>query len=132
MRLTSRSEYAMLALIYMARKSEERVSVSEVAKAQNIPIKFLEQIFQTLKAAQFVVSSKGRGGGYRLQRAPVEISLAQVVRAFDGHLAPSESVSRFYYRSTPVEREKKLVRVLQEVRDETAKIMERSTLLDML
>jgi Rrf2 family cysteine metabolism transcriptional repressor len=132
MRLTSRSEYALLSLIYMARRVEAKVSVSEIARAQKIPIKFLEQIFQTLKSGKLVISTKGRGGGYQLSRPADKVNLAEVVRLFEGHLAPTESVSRFYYRATPVEREKKLLNVLQEVRDITVSIMEKCTLADIL
>jgi Rrf2 family protein len=116
----------------MARRPDIRISVGEIANAQKIPVKFLEQIFQTLKSGKFVVSSKGRGGGYQLSRAAREINLAEVVRLFEGHLAPAESVSTFYYRATPVEREKKLLRVLQEVRDVTVSIMEKCSLADVV
>lgn len=132
MRLTSRSEYALLSLIHMARRAEIKVSVGEIARAQKIPVKFLEQIFQTLKSGKLVTSTKGRGGGYQLSRPANKVNLAEVVRLFEGHLAPTESVSRFYYRATPVEREKKLLNVLQEVRDVTVSIMEKCTLADIL
>ena len=132
MRLTSRSEYALLSLVYMARRAEVKVSVGEIAQAQKIPVKFLEQIFQTLKSGKLVKSTKGRGGGYQLSRPANKVSLAEVVRLFEGHLAPTESVSRFYYRATPVEREKRLLSVLQEVRDITVSIMEKCTIADIL
>jgi DNA-binding IscR family transcriptional regulator len=53
------------------------------------------------------------------------------VRLFDGALAPTESVSKYFYESTPIEKEKKLMAVFKEVRDYIAEKMERTTLADV-
>src|SRR5512141_1443661 len=112
MKLTSRSEYALLALVYLARdNSNTYVSAETIAEAQHIPAKFLEQILLALKRAKYLRSSKGQHGGYRLARPPEKISLAEVIRLLDGALAPTESVSEYFYEPTPVEREKRLLRV---------------------
>lgn len=132
MKLTSRSEYALLALVYPARDPERRVSVGEIAREREMPVKFLEQILLVLKQNRLLVSTKGRNGGYQLSRPPKKISLAEVVRLFDGALAPTDSVSKFYYRATPIEKEKKLHKLFQRVRDSVAKIMEETTIADIL
>lgn len=132
MKLTVKSEYALLSLIYLARdKSDDYVSVKEIAGAQEIPVKFLEQIMLTLKRAGIVRSVKGQGGGYKLLRKPDQITLAEVVRLFDGALAPTESASKFFYGSTPVEKEKKLISVFRELRDMIANKMEKTTIADV-
>jgi Rrf2 family protein len=131
-KLTSRSEYALLALVYMARQqSEGFISVETIAAAQGIPPKFLEQILLALKRAKYVRSQKGQRGGYCLAKRPEEVSLAEIIRFFDGALAPTESVSRYFYESTPIEREKSLVRVLMEVRDWVSEKLESTTLADV-
>ncbi len=118
MKLTRRSEYALLALVHLARaKGEGFVAVAAMADAQGLPPKFLEQLLMTLKRAGLVKSRKGPHGGYRLGRPASKITLAEVVRLLDGALAPTESVSRYFYVSTPVEREKKLLKVFREIRD---------------
>jgi Rrf2 family cysteine metabolism transcriptional repressor len=132
MRLTSRSEYALLALLYIARNEGRRVSVSEIAKEQEIPVKFLEQIVLVLRQNGFLSSTKGRGGGFELIVKPENIALADVVRLFDGALAPTKSASRFYYQATPIEREPKLHGLFKQVRDRIAAIMESTKLSDML
>ncbi len=133
MRLTLRSEYGLLALVFLARNEKRGfVSVSEIAGAQNIPGHFLEQILLVLKRAGYVRSRKGRNGGFRLARPCSTVSLADVVRALDGPLAPTESVSRFFYGPTPIEREKKLLGLLREIRDLVAARMEGATLADVL
>lgn len=71
MKLTSRCEYALLALLFLARHgSKDLVSVDTIAKAQCIPTKFLEQILLTLKRAGYLRSSKGYRGGYALAKLP--------------------------------------------------------------
>lgn len=132
MKLTTRSEYALLALIHLARhEGEAYVPVAVIAEAQGIPHRFLEQLLLVLKRGRLVKSQKGQRGGYRLGRAPEKISLAEVIRLLDGALAPTESVSTYFYEPTPVEREKRLLRVFQEVRDLVSRKLEKTTLADV-
>jgi Rrf2 family transcriptional regulator, cysteine metabolism repressor len=132
-RLTSRSEYALLALVYLARHADEGyIAVHSVAAAQEIPPKFLEQILLTLKRARYVASLKGQRGGYKLARSPRQITLAEIIRLFDGALAPTESVSKYFYESTPVEKEKRLLRVFKSIRDLISSKLEKTTLADVV
>lgn len=132
MKLTRRSEYALLALIHLARaKGEGYVAVAAMAEAQGLPAKFLEQLLMALKGAHLVKSRKGPHGGYRLARPAERISLAEVIRLLDGALAPTESVSTYFYESTPVEREKRLLRVFKEIRDVISTRLEKTTLADV-
>jgi Rrf2 family protein len=133
MKLTSRSEYALLALIHLARQETENyVSVDSIAQAQGIPPKFLEQILLALKRAHFLRSTKGQHGGYLLAKSPKQISLAEVIRLFDGALAPTESVSENFYESTPIEKEKNIVKVFKDIRDYTSRMLETTTIADVL
>ncbi|MFZ2447880.1 MAG: Rrf2 family transcriptional regulator [Syntrophobacteraceae bacterium] len=132
MKLTCRSEYALLALVYLARcRDEEFVPVQIIAANQGIPSKFLEQILHTLRLAKYLHSYKGKRGGFRLAKSPDQISLAEIIRLFDGALAPTDSVSRFFYGPTPIEKETGLLNLFREVRDFIADKMERTTLADV-
>jgi Rrf2 family protein len=132
MKLTHRSEYALLALVYMARQEpEEYLTAASIAAAQAIPLKFLCQLLLVLKRAGCVQSRKGHEGGYRLAKPPSRIKLAEIVRLFDGALAPTGSVSRYFYVSTPIERERGLVRVFRDIRDMVARKLENTTLADV-
>jgi len=132
LKLTSRSEYALLALIYLARTgSENLVPVQTIATAQGIPPKFLEQILLILKRAKFLRSLRGQAGGYALARPASQIHLAEVIRLFDGALAPTESVSVYFYESTPIEKEQKLISVFKDIRDYVAGKLENTTLADV-
>ncbi len=132
MKLTTRSEYALLALVYLARnKDEGLISIDTIAKAQGIPPKFLEQLMLALKRAHFLRSTKGQHGGYALAKEPDEITLAEIIRLFDGALAPTESVSENFYESTPIEKEKKLTKVFKDIRDYTSQKLEQTTSADV-
>ena len=132
MKLTTRSEYALLALIYLARQAKDTYCSSKsIAKAQNIPSKFLEQIMLTLKRAHFLHSTKGQKGGYILAKDPSEIMLADVIRLFDGALAPTGSASEYFYESTPVEKEDKLVNVFQDIRNLISERLEKTSIADV-
>jgi DNA-binding IscR family transcriptional regulator len=74
---------------------------------------------------------KGKDGGYQVAKDPGKVTLAEVIRLFDGALAPTESVSRYFYESTPIEREKSLLKVFRELRDYLSERLESITLLDV-
>ena len=80
----------------------------------------------------FVRSTKGQRGGYALAKEPNQITLAEVVRLFDGALAPTESVSENFYESTPIEKEKKLTSVFKDIRDYVSKKLEKTTIADVM
>jgi len=132
-RLTTRSEYAMLALIHLARHdAQANVPARTIADAQHIPLPYLAQILRTLTRARLVRSTKGQRGGFRLARAPESISLADVIRLCDGALAPTQSVSDFFYESTPIERERKMLALCRQIRDYVAERLEHTTLADVM
>ncbi|MBI5240049.1 MAG: Rrf2 family transcriptional regulator [Elusimicrobia bacterium] len=132
MKLTTRSEYALLALLHLARQEPARfLTVSSIASAKGIPGQFLEQLLLIMKRARYVQSRKGQGGGYRLAKPAEEIFLAEIIRLFDGALAPTVSVSKYFYQSTPIERERGLVRLFREIRDLVARRLERTSLADL-
>ncbi len=133
MRLTYKTEYALLALIYLARKSgANSVLAQEISEAQQIPKKFLQQIFSQLKQARYINAVRGKNGGYRLAKEPKDITVAEIVRLFDGPLASTSAVSKYFYAAAPIEREKKALELLREVREFTAKKLESTTLADLI
>ncbi|HOF18084.1 MAG TPA: Rrf2 family transcriptional regulator [Phycisphaerae bacterium] len=133
MKLSRKSEYACLALIDLAENySQGLVKVADICRRQEIPRKFLEQILLLLKHAGYVQSTRGSEGGYRLAKPPEKISLADILRLMDGALAPVESVSRYFYEHTPIERQPKLIELFREIRDSIAERMEKTTLADLI
>jgi Rrf2 family cysteine metabolism transcriptional repressor len=132
-KLSRKSEYACLALIDLAENLVKgHVRTGDISARKNIPRKYLEQILLTLKRSGYVRSVRGPGGGYRLSRAPGEITLAEILRLMDGALAPVESVSRYFYERTPIEGQRKLLRVFKRIRDYVARELETTTLADII
>ena len=132
-KLTSRCEYALLALIYLARnQAGEYITVQTIASAQKIPPRFLEEILLTLRRANYVHSTKGKKGGFKLSKSPEGISLAEIIRLFDGALAPTESVSKYFYNPTPIEKEGRLVEVFRGLRDIVAEKLEKTYLSELM
>lgn len=85
MKLSTRCRYAAIALFDMAYHSAQGGSqVRQIAERQQIPMRFLEQIFQDLRRAHLVTGKRGRNGGYVLAKEPSEITLLDIVLATDG------------------------------------------------
>jgi Rrf2 family protein len=98
MNVSTKSEYGLRALIYLASQGErEAVPAREIAEQWNVPVKYLEQILKTLKEAGIITGQVGPGGGYRLTRAATLITAGEVIRALDGRLAPMGCVSSYDY-----------------------------------
>jgi len=86
MRLSARADYALRASIEIATITDGHVTAEQVARAQQIPVKFLETILTQLRRAGLVRSQRGPDGGFWLARPASEITLADIIRAIDGQL----------------------------------------------
>ena len=85
MRFTTKTEYGIVSMVYMARHVERGfLSIKEVASHENYPLPYIEKILQALKKAKLVVSHQGTRGGYKLAKKPSEITLKDVVDALEG------------------------------------------------
>jgi Rrf2 family protein len=87
MRLSARVDYALRAVVELATAAEGPLTAERVAKAQEIPPKFLESILLQLRRGGVVHAQRGPEGGYWLARPAGEITLADVIRIIDGPLA---------------------------------------------
>ena len=134
--LSQKAKYGLRALLALARKHEQApVLISHLAETEDIPKKFLELILLELKKNGILHSKKGKGGGYLLGKAPEAIALGQVIRILDGPLAPLPCVSQTAYRKCDECEDENtcgIRMVMKEVRDETARILDGTTLADVL
>jgi Rrf2 family protein len=129
MRLSRKSDYALRALFgLIASDGVAPVSIRELAERHDVPKRFLEQIMLELKAKGWVRSVAGRDGGFILARRPDEITMGEVVRHFDGVLAPIGCVSTTHYEPCSQETVCRFRRVLLDIRNYTARRMESATL----
>ena len=87
MKLSTKGRYGLRALIDLAVYSEsEAVSISSISSRENISVSYLEQLVAKLKKAGLVISIRGAGGGYRLARPALDISVGDILRALEGSL----------------------------------------------
>lgn len=96
--ISKKARYAIKALLFLARQPGGAVVIEDIAAGSGVPRAFLEHILLDLKQAGFISSRRGRGGGYVMARAPGEITVAAVLRAIDGPIAPLPCLSRQHYR----------------------------------
>jgi Rrf2 family protein len=126
--ISQKARYALRALLYLAAKGGDTpIQISEIAEAERLPRKFLEQILAELKKPGIVRSHRGRAGGYSLGRAAKDISFADVLRVTDGPLALSPCVSVMAYRKCDDCFEETVCAIrkaLLAARDATAEILE--------
>jgi Rrf2 family cysteine metabolism transcriptional repressor len=133
LKLSTKGEYASRAMVELARRyGQGPVPIKIIALSQAIPQQFLEQILLLLRRAGYVKSKKGPNGGYYLARPPVEINVAEVIRAMDGPLAPINCVSVIEHEPCPLEDKCGLRLLWKEVRDMVAEHLEKTTFEDVL
>jgi len=134
--LSKKTKYALKALMVLAKEyGQGPVLISDIARREEIPQKFLELILLELKNQGILQSRRGKGGGYFLGRAPHQVSVGQIVRVLEGPVAPLPCVSKTAYmrcRECRDERTCGIRIVMKEVRDATAKILDSTTLADLL
>lgn len=133
MRLTKRSEYALRAMIDLGiaqASGRPLIQIRELAKRENLPVKFLEAILVELKTAGYLDSKRGKAGGYFLKQPMDTIKIGTVVRQLEGPLAPIACVSQNFYErcSCPDEAHCGLRMLMLDVRNAIANILDRYTL----
>jgi Rrf2 family protein len=133
--LTKKSKYALKALLYLAKNEEQLVQISELSRQENIPQKFLENILLELRNHGLLYSKRGKDGGYKLGKTPEEITFGQIIRILDGPLAPIGCVSHIAYQKCDEcvdEKTCNIRRIMKKVRDQTAEILDGTSLKDSL
>jgi Rrf2 family protein len=133
--LSKRAKYAIKALLALAEHGrQEPMRIADLAREEHIPAKFLELILLVLKHQGVLQSRKGKGGGYLLARDPKDIYLGQVVRMFDGPLAPVPCASQTAYvpcADCPNEAVCGVHLAMKAVRDATARVLDGTSLASL-
>ena len=133
--LTQRSRYALRAMLFLgqAPPASPPIPMTRIALAANVPRKFLELILADLRDAGLLHSHRGKMGGYCLSRPTHLISLGEVIRVIEGPLALVPCVSRTAYRrclDCKSEADCAIRHAMMRVRDETARILDGTSLAD--
>ncbi len=134
--LSKRTKYALNALVQLAKAKEEGpLSAAEIASRAHVPGKFLEAILLDLRKAGIISSHKGRSGGHELKRDPPSITMAEVLRLFDGAIGLVPCVTHHFYErcdECPDEATCGIRDVFTEVRAATVEMLKHATIADLL
>ncbi|HSE40999.1 MAG TPA: Rrf2 family transcriptional regulator [Acidobacteriota bacterium] len=134
--ITRKTKYSLNALMHLVRNAKHGpILISELAKKERIPKKFLELILLDLKNQGILKSKRGKGGGYSLARPPELIRVGQIIRMMEGPLAPIPCVSETAYEKCEDcmdEASCGIRKVMKEVRDASARILDNTTLFDLV
>jgi Rrf2 family protein len=129
MRISKKTDYALRALFTLVDHYEGApIPIRELARRNDVPKRFLEQIMLALKAKGWVKSLPGMRGGYALGKAPDKITMGEIVRYFDGILAPIGCVSVTGYERCTQEPVCRFRRIFLKIRTDAAQIMDSTTL----
>ena len=133
MKISQKGLYALQAIMTLGRRyGSETVKIRDIAMDSDLPEKFLELILLELKNARIVESVRGAKGGYRLRRAPAEIKLSEIIRLVDGPLAPFGDADQLRSLIITDPDHRALYGVFLEVRDAAAKILESTSVADIV
>ncbi|MCI2256307.1 Rrf2 family transcriptional regulator [Domibacillus sp. PGB-M46] len=131
MKVSSRGEYALRALIVLGQK-KELMPISEISEGTLVTVKYLEKILLSLKKLGYVESKRGIQGGYFLSKPPAEINIGEVIRQIEGPLSPMSCASVTAYEPCLLEGSCLLKPLWALVRDTIAYVLEQTTLEDLL
>ena len=132
MRVSKKTDYALRALFTLVDHfCGAPIPIRELARRNDVPKRFLEQIMLKLKAQGWVDSVAGVRGGYVLAKNPGKITMGEVVRHFDGIIAPIDCVSVTGYKRCSQEPVCRFRRVFLDARNYVAELMEHTTLAEV-
>jgi len=133
MKISQKGLYALQAMMMLARRyNQGAIKIRDIAYEEELPEKFLELILLEMKNARMVESVRGAKGGYALRRPPDEIRLAEIIRLIDGPLAPFGDAEQLRALIDKDPAHRALYKVFLDVRDAAAKILENTTLADIV
>jgi Rrf2 family protein len=133
MKISQKGLYALQAMMMLARHyNQGAIRIRDIAYEEALPEKFLELILLELKNARIVESVRGAKGGYQLRRNPGEIRLSEIMRLIDGPLAPFGDADQLRSLIDTDAEHRALYQIFLDVRNAAAKILDNTTLADII
>ena len=139
MMFSTKAEYGVRVMVELARRAgEDPIPLAEIAAHDGLPLAYLEHLVARLRKAGLVDSRRGSRGGYMLARSPTEITMAEVVEALEGSIAPIECISQAADGSIVCSRESDLTHVCPtkllwtRVRFAIVRTLQETTLADLV
>jgi Rrf2 family cysteine metabolism transcriptional repressor len=133
LKISQKGLYALEAIMTLGRRyGTGTVKIRDIAIESDLPEKFLELILLEMKNARIVESVRGAKGGYQLRRPPSEIQLSEIIRLVDGPLAPFGDADQLRSLIASDADHRALYEVFLKVRDSAAKILESTSVADIV
>lgn len=132
MKVSSRGEYALRALIVLGLQEGRVSTIADIASKTLVPTTYLEQILLQLKMLGYLKSKRGKYGGYHLAKVPSKIVIGEVIRRLEGPLAPMGCVSITSYEACSLEETCLLKPLWALIRDSIAKLLDQTTLAHLI
>ncbi|MZQ86401.1 Rrf2 family transcriptional regulator [Paenibacillus sp. 5J-6] len=132
MKISSRGEYALRALIILGQNPNEWLAISELSQKTLVTEMYLEKIMLQLKKLNYVESRRGQHGGFRLMHTPEQVNLGEIIRRLEGPLAPMGCASLTKYEPCELEAGCLLKPLWILIREVIAQVLEQTTLQNLL
>jgi len=132
MKISQKGLYALQAMMLARNHNQGAIKIRDIAYEEVLPEKFLELILLELKNARVVESVRGAKGGYQLRRQPNDVPLSEIIRLIDGPLAPFGDAEQLRELIDRDPDHRALYQVFLDVRDAAARILDNTTLADLV
>lgn len=132
MKISFSGDYALKAILDLALNFNNGLSrISDIAKRQDIPLKYLEQILLVLKGAGYVKSQRGPKGGYYLAKKPRDIMMGEIIRLVEGPVSPITCVSKSGYQRCKEEGSCVFRPIFDKIRVMTENVVDQTSFADL-
>lgn len=133
MKISFKGDYALKTILDLSLNyNRGAVQIEDIAKRQDIPLKYLQQILLSLKGSGYVRSMRGPTGGYFLAKPPSKITLGEIIRLMEGHTSPITCVSTTEYLKCADEKKCAFRGIWLELKETINKVVDKTTFEDMV
>lgn len=133
MLITKKNQYALRAIFELARhQGKGPIKISDIAKVQNIPVRFLEVILGQLKGSGLVKSKRGYYGGYELITSPEDITVGRIMRFMQRNLEPTECFALVPENNCPFIGNCSFFPMWSKIKDAIFKVYDETSIQDLL
>ena len=133
MKISFKGDYATKIILDLSLNYNQGVTqIKDIAKRQDIPERYLEQIITLLKNSRYINTIRGPKGGVLLAKAPSKITIGEIVRLVEGPTSPITCVSRSAHTRCSFEHKCVLKGVWREVRDKINEVVDNTTYQDLV
>ncbi len=94
MKFSTRAEYGLKAMVNLAESYPSQKALKDIAREENISVKYLENLIARLKRSNLVGSQRGKNGGYILSGKPEQLSVGRIIEVLEGPIAPMKCASK--------------------------------------